>query len=329
MSVGARTSVGLSALQVAMSARAAKMEPRGTRFRDKHGRAVGMCRVGGLAADLVGHDRLLALAAPALREAWPGALEDRLPLFVALPEPGRPDDDGRFGIDFVEALQAQSKAKVDVARSAVTRAGHAGFAWALEAALATLGRPDAPPAVMVGGVDSYYHPEVVRWLDEACRLHSLEAEEGFIPGEGAGFALLVRDPGALCALRPLAAIDRVLTGREETVVTGEPNIARAMTAMMHTLGGGSALRWVLTDLNGERHRAREWGLVALRGVLAEGAVEERFARAFGDVGAATGALLLAVACMFFRSGCAPASTGAVALHAEGPARGALRFEAIP
>lgn len=320
-SVGARAAIGLSALQVALSARAGLTAPQETHFLDKRGWPVGMCRVGGLSRELHGYDRMLALAAPALREARPAGLREALPLFLALPEPGRPDDDPRLGGDFVVELAARSGAPVDLGRSRVVRAGHAGGAYALDAALAALHEPGGPRAALVGGVDSYHHPGVVRWLDEAYRLHAPDVENGFILGEGAAFALVVREPTASSR----TVVRRVVTAREETVDVGAPNTAQAMTSLLHRLGG--RLSWVLTDVNGERHRVREWSFAAMRGVLAEGAVESRFAGALGDLGAATGPVLIVIACTFFELGCAPATSAAVALHADGAERGAILLEA--
>src|SRR4051794_34899728 len=119
-----------------MCARARKLLPCPTSFVDKRGVSVGLCLAGGLAEDLGGVPRLLALARPALREAVQGARLANLPLVLALPEAGRPDDDPRYESGFIATLAAEAQAPIDVARSKVVRAGHAGGALALEAALA-------------------------------------------------------------------------------------------------------------------------------------------------------------------------------------------------
>src|SRR4051812_32061655 len=91
MGVGARATLGQSALQLAMCARARKLVPSTMTVRDKRGRFIGACPAWGMPRDVFGYERLLALAAPALREAA-GELLAPIPLALALPEPGRPDD---------------------------------------------------------------------------------------------------------------------------------------------------------------------------------------------------------------------------------------------
>jgi 3-oxoacyl-[acyl-carrier-protein] synthase I len=328
-SIAARGPLGLSSLQVAMCVRARKAEPRSTQFVDKRGRFVGMCTTPGLRSDLHGYERLIALAAPALRAAAPkepGA--SPLPLVLAVPEPGRPDDDPRLDHAILLAVAQASGVALDVGRSRTIRAGHAGAAFALAAALEELGRGAA--AVLVGGVDSYYHPEVIAWLDEECRLHALDAENGFVPSEGAAFLLLERwaqgkaprTPGST----PIARLERVEIGREESVLSHAPNSALTMTRIIARIASsvpGGQIRWTLSDVNGERHRGREWDLVSLRGSLAEGVVQDRMVDDLGDMGAAIGPMLGVIACELFRTGGAPGASVCVALHAEGAERGAF------
>jgi len=334
VSVAARGPLGLSSLQVAMCARARKAEPRSTHFVDKRGRFVGACTTPGLPDALVGYDRLIALAAPALRAAAKEPALAPLPLVLALPERGRPDDDARCEHAIVPALGAASGVVLDEARSRTIRAGHAGVAIALAAALDELAR--GARAVLVGGVDSYVHPEVLSWLDHECRLHALDAENGFIPSEGAAFLRLERRAAAPAevadarAQRALARLVRVEIGREESVISGAPNTALAMTRILARLAAaapGAAISWALTDVNGERHRVREWDLVSMRGSLAEGAIHDRLVDDLGDMGAASGAMLGAVVCELFQSGGAPSAMACVALHAEGPERGAFLLAA--
>jgi 3-oxoacyl-[acyl-carrier-protein] synthase I len=333
----ARCPLGLSALQAAMLVRARRGEPRATRFLDKRRRFAGASTTPGLRGDLHGFDRLIALAAPALRAAVAGGAPSAAwPLLLAVPERGRPDDDARLDGAIVQALSEASGVAIDAARSGTVRAGHAGFALALAAALDDIGR--GAPAVVVGAVDSYYHPDVLAWLDEEHRLHALDAENGFVPGEGAAFVVLtpaLARPGRKEAPReshvPPVLLRRVETGREDTVATGDPNIGRAMTAVLRDLAvssPGGKLAWSLTDVNGERHRVREWELAAGRGAFADDAVHQRPTGELGDLGAASGGVMAAIACALLRAGAAPRPCVCVALASDGPERGAflLSFE---
>lgn len=362
IAVGARSPLGLNSLQGAMCARARKLEPRETDLVDGHGHGAGVCLAVGVPPEPRGFDRLVAIAAPALHEAHHAIeVEHPLPLVLALPEQERPDNDPRLSTELLPALAARSGVPIDLARSQLVRVGNAGGAVAIEAAAAML-VAGAAPAVIVGGVDSYYHPAVIAQLDEGARLHAIGVENGFIPGEGAAFAVLAlegalrreaprsaRDPAAsargapahgrpravirgrsvVCPGGPVATVVSVRTGLEETVGTDQPNLAAAMTQIVrHVIvasGRGSAA-WVLSDLNGERHRLKEWEKVAARVPLARPAVHQRLPDEMGDLGAATGIMILAVASVWWRAGCAaqPALLGA--LHSEGPERGGFFVE---
>lgn len=328
VSVGARSTLGLSALQAAMLVRARRGDPQSLPLRDKRGRPIGACTAKGVPAGLSGCDRLVALGAPALRAAVPRqAPSGTWPVILAVPEKGRPDDDPRLDGAIVQALAEASGVAIDEGRSRTVRAGHAGAAIAVAAALDAVHA--GAPAVVVGGVDSHVHPEVLAWLDAECRLHAMGAENGFIPGEGAGFLVISARPGA--ASGPPALVRAAKIGYEESVTTDAPNIGQAMTAILRDLAlaaPGGRLAWALTDVNGERHRVREWRLASGRGAFADGAVHHRPADDLGDLGAATGAVLGAMAYELFRAGAAPASTACVALSSDGPERGAflLSFE---
>ncbi len=336
--VGARTPLGLSALQTAMCARAGKLEPRRTSFRDSAEAAIGAVRAACLPDDLHGYERLLALGAPALREAA-GDLEGPLPLLLALPEGGRPDDDPRFEAEILEALGQKSGVALDLGRSEIIRAGQAGVGIAVERAMGRLRElldRKRAPMVIVGGLDSYYHPEVLAWLDRTHRLHSLTTVNGFVPGEAAAFVVLSL-PLAGSAPRegtaPMAFVSAAISGREETVLGDEPNVALAMTRVVRSAlaARSEPTRWVVSDVNGERHRITEYSRVTIRNddripvEVDHTALPERF----GDVGAASGALMLALACTLFQTRAAPANEALLLLHAEGPERAAIHVEAAP
>ena len=169
--VGVRTTLGLSGLHAAMLVRAKRGEPRSTRFLDKRRRFIGVHMAPGIRGDLHGLDRLVALAAPALRAAVPAGQAEgpppTWPLFLAVAEAGRPDDDARLAGEIVPILAEASGVAIDASRSRTFRAGHAGAAFALVAALDELQR--GAPAVILGAVDSYYHPDVLPGLDAECR----------------------------------------------------------------------------------------------------------------------------------------------------------------
>ena len=340
LSVGARGPLGLSSLQLALCLRAARMEPHSLAMHDKRGHEIGMCITGGLGATLYGYQRLVALAAPAIREAVRGAEllsaeGPPLPFVLCLPEPGRPDDDPKLdqadGEGIVQELARRSAVALDADNATIIRAGHAGGALALEAAQQLLSA--GAEHVVVGGVDSYYHPDVLRWLDEEYRLHALDAEDGIVPSEGAAFAVLSAKRSRRASPHDNHAAVRVrlievATATEDSLARNEPNTAEAMTdliaGMKASLGDPA---WVLSDVNGERHRIREWSMVDIR-QLGNDVTQQRFANQLGDIGAAVGPTLLAVACQQFERGVAPAQRVVVALHSEGAQRGVFALQAV-
>jgi 3-oxoacyl-[acyl-carrier-protein] synthase I len=299
-------------------------------FFDRRRDRIGLCRAVGIPSGVYGFARMLALSAPALAEACAGvALPEPPPVVLALPEAGRPDDDARLTTDLIPAIAAKSGVEIDVRRSRIVRAGHAGFAIALTLCEAMLASSPEGSMVLVGGVDSYWHPNVAAWLDEEHRLHGLEAEEGFIPSEGAAFA---RVAARGRALSPLAVVTEIRTGKEERVGEEEPVTAGTMTRMLRSIveaPGRDPAGWVLSDVNGERHRLKEWERVASRGLLADRAVHQRLPDVMGDLGAATGSMMVALACAWWRAGCAPLPTALGVLHADSGERGAFLLEEAP
>jgi 3-oxoacyl-[acyl-carrier-protein] synthase-1 len=324
-SVGARGPLGLSSLQLAMSLRAQKLEPRTLSLRDNRNRPIGMCLTGGIGARVHGYERLLTLAAPALAEALDGgrtrgalAAPMALPLIVVLPEPGRPDDEPTFA-QLVLDLGKRAGAALDLHRSRTYRLGHAGFAHALLHAQELLA--GGAPAVVVGGVDSYYHPGVLRWLDDDLRLHAPEVDDGFLPSEGAAFLVLTRGRGHSLA-RVLWAGEK----DEASVAEDAPATAEAMTQLLaEQTNAVGAPEMVVADLNGERWRTSEWSLASGRGLSANATIE-RWVTTMGDSGAATGPLFAAIVCRLWEVGAMAVQRTAIALHSEGSARGLVALE---
>ena len=72
--------------------------------------------------------------------------------------------------------------------------GHAAGLSALAAAVEQ-SSDGALEACLVGGVDSYFHPDTMEWLDANRQLAGPVSRSGFVPGEGAGFCLLMTEHG--------------------------------------------------------------------------------------------------------------------------------------
>lgn len=323
--VSAFTPIGCSALQTAMCARTSAFEPRTVAMRDKRDQEIGLCLVGGLGAHTHGYERMVALGAAALTEIAQASDGEPTPLVVAVPEAGRPDDDERFQTRFTRELASRAGLSVDKARAVVVRADRAGVGQAVTKALDWL--EGGAPRVVVGGVDSYFHPEVLRWLDEAHRLQALGAEDGFIPGEAAAFFVLERGPRARGPRILHALVGHDPSAKREPPAGAPPDIAQTMTQLLRQIADevGEA-QWVLHDINGERHRLRWWALASARETVDGVAETLAIPRVMGDVGAATGAVAVAIAHSLWAAGIAPHPRCLVALHGEDGERGALCIE---
>jgi 3-oxoacyl-[acyl-carrier-protein] synthase-1 len=323
---GARTVSGLNALQAAMAARSVTFEPGGSPFIDGAGQEAGLGSLFAIAPDVIGFDRFVALASPALRECAHGA-SVAMPLFLALPVAGRPDQsDTRFGPVLLAALAENAGVALDLEHSVIVRAGHAGFAELVERAQRAIG--DFPAGLLLGGIDSAFDQRVVTWLDEQGHLLRLNGTHGRIPGEAAAFLRV--ELAAETARNKNAA--KLRMGDSEDQADGTPPgsaLSRVIRRASGALQSGS-VEWVMSDLNGEPARTDAW-LAAedlARDVLVT-AVHEEVVPHVSDVGAATGPLLAVIAIEWAGIGAVRSPNVLIALSSDGPQRGTVAIDLPP
>jgi 3-oxoacyl-[acyl-carrier-protein] synthase-1 len=334
LGVGARGAIGLDARQLALAARAGWLAPRRRAIGES---GVGVAFTRSIPASVQGVDRCVRLAHAALEEAVSDAiatgldralLEAPAPLAVALPEP-RADDDPRFGRPFLEELGASLPAGIDLRRSDVVRAGNAGFAAVLKRAAERLEAAGAAPAVaIVGGVDSHGHDALLADLFARRRILSARAVDGVVPGEAAAFAVLA-NAAACGAARPVARVVDAAVAQQRSEDDEDATIGEALTALVRGAAAAAPsgrFDWVINDVTPERHRQKEWSFVELRhrAALSDGeAATTRLGEDLGELGAAVGAVALAIAAVGFRTGFAPGPCPLVALASDGGERGAF------
>ena len=317
---GARTALGLGAPQSAAAYRArigaAALHPF---MIDRAGDPMTLAMDCELDPGLTGGARMLPMARAALREACEVFESDARPLgrvdvLLALPQ-ARPG----FSVDDAQALGASLAATcglpIEIGELRTSMLGHAGGLVLLGLATERL-RCGAAEMCLVGGVDSYHHPDTLDWLDDNRQLVGAVSRSGFVPGEAAGFCLLMTEATLERARRPaLASVRAVASGRETRLIkTRELCFGAALTAVVEKLSAGLQARvesvtTVICDINGERYRAEEWGFACLR-------VGQHFndptaywspADCWGDVGAASGPLFAMLACEAARRGYAQGS----------------------
>ena len=245
--------------------------------------------------------RLLSPALAALADSLPSP--EQTPLYLALPgsHPGIAPPDWAA---FFEALQPQTGLAFDQARSKLFLEGRAGGLLALEAALDAL--PGGPAQVVVAGADSFLDLRLLATLDQDGRILGERVMDGFIPGEAAACLLLTRKrPTANSVTQVVGATSAQDPGHRygEAPALGE-GLAQAIEAMRSTCSSFGPVHTVFAGLNGESFGAKEWGVARIRhsDLLAEGTTVEHPADCYGDVGAATGPLLMALADETLRRG---------------------------
>jgi 3-oxoacyl-[acyl-carrier-protein] synthase-1 len=188
-------------------------------------------------------------------------------------------------------------------------------------------------ACVVAGADSYLDLDTLEWLEDTDQVHGAGRSNnawGFIPGEGAGAVLLVREEVAQQArmkvVGRLLGVGAAVEGariRTDTVCVGR-GLSDAFLGALSVLPNGERVSDVYCDMNGEPYRAAEFGLAILR-------VRKRFvspsdfvapADCWGDVGAASGPLGVVLACIAMAKGYARGSSALVWASSESGERGA-------
>jgi 3-oxoacyl-[acyl-carrier-protein] synthase I len=286
---------------------------------------------------LSANDRCLALAQHALRELSDtlGNADPRpqIPLYLALPEcrPGFAQEDAA---EIQARLQHTTGLAFELGPIQVYPRGHAAGALALEAASLHLSR-GVDDFCIVGGVDSYFHPDTMHWLDSHRQLAGEDGRSSCVPGEGAGALLLsVRSAHLRLGLRVLASVVSCDTAIERNLIKtadlclGEGLTAAVASAAKH-LGHGERVNDIVCDINGERYRGQEWGFVALKlaRFFDDPLSYHSPAGSWGDMGAASIPLFAMLACEAALRGYAKGPRTMLWASSEQGMRGAVILEA--
>lgn len=256
--------------------------------------------------------RMLRLAGAPLREvlaSLPKATPP-LPLYLGLPEPRGERVPAR---NLVAHLTAQAGTTVDDRNSQVFPRGRAAGLMALQAAMADLGK-GRWEKVLVGGVDTFLDLALLTELDREGRLLSSRVTDGFVPGEGAAFALLGtrrsrRSPSPTSQVQVLGIGSAQDPGHRysDKPAKGE-GLALALDTLFKSIPVPPVpIASVFAGFNGEHFSAKEWGVAQIRhsDQMARPVRMSHPADCYGDLGAATGPMLLALACATLSRGLAP------------------------
>ncbi len=245
--------------------------------------------------------RLLRIATVALEDIKPSLPPTPIPLFLAGPE--RYTDDLAINHNLIKNLGLQSDASIDLSLSRAVNIGRAGVIDMIDMAARYFDATDAH-YVLVGGVDSYYHTPTLDYLDDQHRLLLASNKDGFVPGEGAGFLLLI-SPNAPDEIK-----------QQATATLSSPSLQQEQAHLLNTSSNSASLAEALTDVfekqtdgidapidtiyssaNGETYYTKELSVAMLRyhDCFTENKTIIHPAEYFGDIGAAFGAVMVGLA----------------------------------
>ncbi|MFO0585961.1 MAG: hypothetical protein U0441_00405 [Polyangiaceae bacterium] len=323
VSVGARTPIGLSAVETGFAYRAASVGMREAPLvEEEGGDPVTMCFLPTIDPLLTGADRAVHLALPALDEAMrnvgPALQQMRVKLVLCMDEQlGIAGPDGHLPGTTLGAHVIQRAAMhAPQTHLETSLRGPAGPAMVLQGIYDALARGSIEAAIL-GGVHTDYDPARVKALAEAGRLFKTDNLDSIIPGEHAAFLVLMRpDVARTYKLTPLAnlfapgtAFDKVRPDNDEPAFE-----AVGLTVAIRKAGAplvDARLRagWLLTDLTFERHRLFEHQSMVVRtqSLWTEPQQWDPPALRIGALGAAAIPIEVALACEGWRRGWAPHS----------------------
>ena len=247
---------------------------------------------------------LLQLAERLPSDVWGGRTHAPTPVLLGTPE-HRPGFDASHEARLLSQLRAGT-APFPLTFEVVQR-GNAGALHALGVAAQRIasGQNDL---CLVGGVDSFFDADTIEWLIEQKQIATDDERSPFAPGEGACFlALMSSALRGRTRARSMGQLVAVHSALESSLIrTDDVNLARGLTAAI----SGAAARLaspsevvddIWCDLNGDRYRTDELSCIFLR--LPHVFRQEHGkptsyqtpAQSWGDMGAATGALLTMLA----------------------------------
>ena len=196
--------------------------------------------------------------------------------------------------------------------------GYVSGVYALQSAINRL-QSDAVEFCLVAGVDSYMNADTLLWLEMTGQHYTQENPWGFIPGEAGAGCLVCRASTARVYELPVLAQLAAATVSVEPDSNNFDNVCTGRglsTAAEQALGHLPPDTWVdnlLCDTNGQTYRTDELGFMLARHgnrIKNIGRMQTP-AGTWGDVGAATTPLLLALACAPGRGALARESYGLI------------------
>lgn len=304
ISTGAQTALGMNTPASAAAVRAGITRIAEHPFlRDREGAPIRIASVSYLPASMRVAERIETLALMAAREAIKPlqkcrAKTPRLPVIVALPA-SRPG----LSVTLESTIQrAVTRAFTEYCPVLDIHTIRTGIA-ALDMAISKIqtGQSDL---CLFGGCDSYISFDSLQWLSLTGCLHTMANRWGFVPGEAASFSLIASDQwiasqgiGSFAQILGTATSCEDNRIRTETICIGNGLSKAVAQAVSPLIGSREKVSHVYCDINGEPYRVDEWGFTIARlgKFFVDGSSYCSPANCWGDVGAASGPLLIGLA----------------------------------
>lgn len=250
-----------------------------------------------------------------------------VPILLSVP-PARPGLTEE-AVDWLLSALLESVEPFDRQHSGAVRIGHDGFMAALQAACGLL-KSGEVTSCLIGAVDSGVDRDYIHWLEQTGRLRSRQQPHGLAPGEAAAFCFVARQ--STLSAHGSALIELGPVGRYQESnpwYLGQATMGDGLTNAVRHAIGGHPIDACYADLNGESWRSAEWDYAYLRnGKHFAHPLDIRHpSEAWGDIGAASGALLMLMAAWDLQEGMLGHHTALVCASSDTqPSRAACRLQ---
>ncbi len=248
--------------------------------------------------------RLTELVMPAITEVFAKSQLKRAELaktamFFALPLSDKSTQGLALNECWLSSLKSQTGLH-GLASCKLSNLGNIGVLSLINEAVGLLNSGQLEQCI-IGGVDSYLFPERIAYFDKNWRIKSARNVDGFIPGEAAAMLLLeTKANAAKRGVKALAEISGFGQGIEEKhfaskLSSNGQGLTTAIKAAVFNNAKPTTVSSIYCDFNGESYYAQEWGLIKVRLAAIFESVNEfnHPADSYGNIGAASGAMLLA------------------------------------
>lgn len=275
------------------------------------------------------YDRIIKMAILAAEQVFQRhPVSKPVPLILSLAE-NRPYDLNINPELLLDNLINQAELPIDPQQVRTVHTGRAAVIHSLDLAQGFL-NGSQNDYVLVGASDSHWDSTVIALLDKAGRALAPGEKNAFAPGEGACFLLLTRQPEkALQIDGHLISLSNPGTAEEAGHLNSkEPYLGEGLhQAFQQALNNhqGDKIHSIYSSMNGEHHWAKEYGVATSRNQqhLADNLIHQHPADCLGDLGAASGAVLIALAVENLKKLPGP-TCHLVYTSSDGPWRSALK-----